>query len=134
MLAYCWRKETLLPTPQDPNSDFLEMRKRVKLRDIFWYRKPAPAAVILQPGADPRDADIALRKGDVENSPLDGLRNKFRLVWRGLNPLGNRGARRPASAEDNENLPDMTQPEAATKDNGARTLYPATFLRTQSDD
>lgn len=41
-VAYVKRTGTVLPTKdrQYPNQDFVKMRRRINLRDIFWYQSP----------------------------------------------------------------------------------------------
>ncbi|KAG8525208.1 uncharacterized protein KY384_008852 [Bacidia gigantensis] len=41
-IAYIHRTGTVLPSSsrQCPNQDFVEMRRRIQLRDIFWYQGP----------------------------------------------------------------------------------------------
>lgn len=42
-ITYRKRVGTVLPSNkrQAPNADFVKMRRRINLRDIFWYRKPS---------------------------------------------------------------------------------------------
>lgn len=74
--TYCLRNRTFLPTDNriPPNSDFKAMRKRIALRDIFWYRQTAPNEESLPPNTNPTTPkDISQERLDVKYSALDRI-------------------------------------------------------------
>ena len=88
------RTGTVLPSRQrqPPNADFVNFRQRVKLRDIFWYRKPPPNKLPANDRAFVRPE--AIRKGgpaadDAEKSPLDVFRGKLISAF-GVQPSSRR--------------------------------------------
>ena len=83
LLAYLLRTRTVLPSArrQAPGADFVAMRRRVKLRDMFWYSKPPPG-----PGAVPmtdhtnKDGRPRYRDREAANSPLDAFGKHVKAV------------------------------------------------------
>ncbi|KAI9663370.1 MAG: hypothetical protein M1831_002654 [Alyxoria varia] len=85
-VSYVRRTGTARPSKrrQPRNADFVKFRQRVKLRDIFWYRKPDLG------GNDSQAQNLSrpegVRSGDspvteeVKNSPLDWFHNKVKYA------------------------------------------------------
>ena len=48
LFTYILKYRTMRPTRHQlpPNTDFFAMRKRITLRDLFWYRQPALAELL----------------------------------------------------------------------------------------
>lgn len=73
-VVYVLRERTVLPSkqPPPPNHDFLTMRKRIALRDIFWYREASPKAALPLPNSSPKNCDKMLHhRKEVQNSSMD---------------------------------------------------------------
>ena len=74
--TYWLRNRTFLPTANriPPNSDFKAMRKRITLRDIFWYRQATPTEVSSPPNRQPiTPKDLSQERNDVKYSALDRI-------------------------------------------------------------
>ena len=80
LLAYRRRTGHLLPTKgrQPPNADFVSMRHRINLRDIFWYRK---TSLENQPRVSPPGRARRGSEAGGQNSSLDLLGNKLRNLF-----------------------------------------------------
>ena len=90
--AYRSRTHTTLPTKhrQYPNEDFVKMRYRVNLRDVFWYRraqmignKVFDATPIFGSNSPPPNAsgDNPQSSTQVSNSILDVWENRIRKAF-----------------------------------------------------
>lgn len=90
--AYRSRTHTSLPTKhrQYPNEDFVKMRYRINLRDIFWYRKAhsvgnrvLDATPIFKSRSPPPDASSSNQKGSsqVSNSVLDVWEKRIKRIF-----------------------------------------------------
>lgn len=93
LYAYRKRLRTTLPTQsrQPPNEDFSKMRRKVHLRDIFWYHRHSSVAAAERAGAQhqlvfaPKEGETVeqarvrqTRNGSrPENSVLDSWEHKF---------------------------------------------------------
>lgn len=88
--AYCNRVGTAKPTKkrQYPNADFTSMRRRIALRDIFWYRKPSLTgsrvadATPTSQMQNQSHNDSNLGDANSSKSPLDLWGGKLRGVFR----------------------------------------------------
>lgn len=83
--AYRKRVGTIYPSDrrQEPNADFVKMRRKINLRDIFWYRQASAtkgrvydALPIFQQSPDTSDMPQTA-VSDAEKSPLDVWREKL---------------------------------------------------------
>ena len=84
-LTHTLRARSLLPSSQNTPSDrdFIAMRKRIKLRDIFWYRQRTPDDVTPAAGEKPnKPKHISPRDDDVKYSALDRLEAGIRRAFR----------------------------------------------------
>jgi len=90
--AYRSRTHTSLPTKhrQYPNEDFVKMRYRVNMRDIFWYRKAQmvgnkvfDATPIFASKSPPPDASSGnpQTSSQVSNSVLDVWEKRIKRVF-----------------------------------------------------
>ena len=90
--AYRNRTHTSLPTKnrQYPNEDFVKMRLRVNLRDIFWYRKAQmvgnkvfDATPIFRTISSPPDASRGnpQASSQISNSVLDVWEKRIKKVF-----------------------------------------------------
>ena len=96
-ITYTLRKKTMLPTTTrpPPDGDFIAMRKRVKLRDIFWYRKNTSNDVAPPPSAKPNQPKhISPRDPEVSVSASGRIWNAIaRMFGRRSQPLRHGGGR-----------------------------------------
>ena len=79
-LSYGMRTHSILPTNNrnPPNGDFRAMRKRIKLRGIFWYRKATPNDISPPPDAKPNNPkQISARDKEVKTSALDWIEERL---------------------------------------------------------
>ena len=92
--AYRSRTHTFLPSSQRqyPNEDFVKMRYRINLRDIFWYRKAQmvgdrvyDATPIFRSKSPPPNASSGhpQSSSQVSNSALDVWEQRIKRVFRG---------------------------------------------------
>ncbi|KAI9672706.1 MAG: hypothetical protein M1831_000141 [Alyxoria varia] len=84
-IVYAFRHKTLCPTSRriPPNDDFVAMRKRIKLRDIFWYRQTEPRELLPpQPLSAEKPRDISPRDQEVKKSGLDHVWRNFVQIFR----------------------------------------------------
>ena len=90
--AYRTRTKTSLPSQerQEPNEDFVKMRRRINLRDIFWYRKAQmvgnrvfDASQIFRSQSPPPDAEGGDAQGSskVTHSALDTWEKRLRRMF-----------------------------------------------------
>ena len=102
LAAYISRRHTIFPTKdrQYPDEDFRRFRRRVNLRDLFWFRKPSlvegrvlrPQRLFYDQISDPETlVDQTTMKNEAEkaadNSVLDVMRGKLNnIVGRGDRP------------------------------------------------
>ncbi|KAI9694315.1 MAG: hypothetical protein M1820_009039 [Bogoriella megaspora] len=80
LIAYIMRHGTMLPTKSrgPPNRDFIAMRKRITLRDIFWYRQSTPDEISPPPDAPPN------KPREIPNTMIPVKLSAMDRVWRGL--------------------------------------------------
>ncbi|KAL9073548.1 MAG: hypothetical protein Q9157_004695 [Trypethelium eluteriae] len=80
LIAYVMRHRTILPTrgQNPPNGDFIAMRKRITLRDIFWYRKRTSNEISPPPSAPPtKPREISSAAKPVKISAMDRIWGTF---------------------------------------------------------
>ncbi|KAI9683064.1 MAG: hypothetical protein M1820_010930, partial [Bogoriella megaspora] len=100
LVAYIHRYGTILPTEgrNPPDQDFIAMRKRVTLRDIFWYRRRLSGDISLPSNAPPqKPRDISDADSRVNVSVID-------RVWRGLGKAFGVSGRNESVQPDNHSL------------------------------
>ena len=82
-IVYYWRHHTLLPVKGRnlPDQDFAAFRKRLTLRDIFWYRKATSNEISPPPNAPPqKPRDISEKDKPVKISAAGRIwRNTGRI-------------------------------------------------------
>ena len=113
--AYISHRRTVFPTRnrQDPEEDFIRFRRRVNLRDLFWFRTPSviegrvikPQRLFYPPSAD-QISDSETLVGETEkkqaeqaakNSMLDVMRGRLKNMVGGGG--GNSGGDQPTDSE-----------------------------------
>ena len=140
LLAYIQRHRTLRPTRDriPPNADFLAMRKRIELRDIFWYRQPPTAEL---PRSNDRNntprADVA-KPIEVKYSGLDHIWIKLKAaLGRGKMPRGIEVERMAVqddfSDDDGSKRPTHASSPVVQKD-ADNEKYKETFLLSRTQD
>ena len=126
LCTYVARQRTMAPskTRQPPERDFIAMRKRIGLRDIFWYKSTKSNGTDPESRADDSEkrqqdpSAISTENQQIKKSPLDvwggelkSLMKRMGRRWRSVKdftPIGSatteRGPGWPGSTEDKESI------------------------------
>ena len=144
--TYRRRMKTFLPTKSRnrPNDDFVAMRKRIKLRDIFWYRKKASEEVTPPPGAPPNKPEhVSRHDPEVKFSALDRVERGIASVARrgglGRDRVNNLQRSEEALVGDDIALQEIHSAGASdssvkrSADGSESNRYPETYLSSQSN-
>lgn len=128
LVVHILRTHTILPRKrkQGPGEDFVKMRTKVKLRDIFWYRRPSQLATFSGSPTYPPESVVSKKtkekaEAEAKKSPLSLWKTSLGAVFgkrKAMRKLSSDQRAAPPIEREEEKVEEVTEPGHREDDNG----------------